>query len=146
MVGRFLTERPDLLAVAIISVGATNALRFEFEESGPLNIPEFGSIKDPVGFKALKEMDAVSHVEDGVAYPAVLLTTGLTDPRVANWEAGKMTARLQAATSSRRPVILRVETDAGHGMGSTRKQKDDESADLCAFILWQTGDHRFQPL
>jgi prolyl oligopeptidase len=145
MVGRFLTERPDLLAVAIISVGATNALRFEFEESGPLNIPEFGSIKDPVGFKALMEMDAVSHVEDGVAYPAVLLTTGLTDPRVANWEAGKMTARLQAATSSRRPVILRVETDAGHGMGSTRKQKDDESADLCAFILWQTGDHRFQP-
>lgn len=145
MVGRFLTERPDLLAVAIIAVGATNALRFEFEESGPLNIPEFGTVTDPVGFRALKEMDAVSHVKDGVAYPAVLLTTGITDPRVASWEAGKMTARLQAATSSGSPVLLRVETDAGHGMGSTRKQQDDESADICAFILWQMGDRRFQP-
>jgi prolyl oligopeptidase len=68
-----------------------------------------------------------------------MLTTGATDPRVAPWEAGKMAARLQAATASGKPVILRVETDAGHGLGSTRAQRDQESADTYAFILWQTG-------
>ena len=84
------------------------------------------------------------HVKDGVHYPAVMLTTGVNDPRVAPWEAGKFTARLQAASASGKPVILRVETDAGHGIGSTRKQRDDETADTYAFILWQTGDARFQ--
>ncbi|HEY5106050.1 MAG TPA: prolyl oligopeptidase family serine peptidase [Caulobacteraceae bacterium] len=145
MVGRFLTERPDLLTVALVRVGDSNATRFEFMEAGPANIPEFGSIKTPEGFKGLLEMDAYQHVKDGVAYPAVMLTTGITDPRVASWEPGKFAARLQTATSSGRPVILRVETDAGHGLGSTRKQRDDESADTYAFILWQTGDPRFQP-
>ena len=102
-------------------------------------------IDDPDGFKGLAEMDALSHVKDGVRYPAVMLTTGVNDPRVAPWEPGKFTARLQAATSSGKPVILRVEMDAGHGIGSTRKQRDDETADTYAFILWQTGDPRFQP-
>jgi len=108
-------------------------------------VPEFGTIKDPDGFKGLLEMDAYQHVKAGARYPAVLLTTGVQDPRVAPWEAGKMAARLQASSSSGRPVILRVETDAGHGIGSTRKQRDDETADTYAFILWQTGDPRFQP-
>lgn len=145
MVGRFLTERPDLLRVAVSQVGVSNATRAEFSENGPDNVPEFGSVKDRDGFRGLLEMDAYQHVRDGTPYPAVLLTTGANDPRVAPWEAGKMTARLQAATSSGRPVILRVETDAGHGVGSTRKQRDDETADTYAFILWQTGDPRFQP-
>jgi prolyl oligopeptidase len=56
-----------------------------------------------------------------------------------------MTARLQAATRSKKPILMRVEYDAGHGIGSTRKQRDDETADTYAFILWQTGDRRFQP-
>jgi len=145
MIGRFLTERPDLPAVAIVRVGDSNATRFEFMEAGPANIPEFGTIKDPDGFKGLLEMDAYQHVKDGTSYPAVLLTTGVTDPRVASWEPGKFTARLQTATASGKPVILRVETDAGHGLGSTRKQRDDETADTYAYILWQTGDPRFQP-
>jgi len=145
MVGRFLTERPDLVTVAISQVGVSNATRAEFSENGPDNVPEFGTVKDPEGFKGLLEMDAYQHVKNGVAYPAVLLTTGANDPRVAPWEAGKMAARLQAATSSKKPVILRVETDAGHGIGSTRKQRDEETADTYAFILWQTGDPRFQP-
>ena len=144
MISRFLTEEPSLLGVAIVRVGDSNATRFEFMEAGPANIPEFGTIKEPDGFKGLYEMDGYQHVRDGVAYPAVMLTTGLTDPRVANWEAGKFAARLQAATSSHRPVILRVETDAGHGLGSTRKQRDEESADTYAFILQQVGDPRFQ--
>ena len=139
MIGRFLTERPDLLAVAVIRVGDSNATRFQFMEAGPANIPEFGGIEDAAGFKGLLEMDAYQHVKDGTRYPAVLLTTGVTDPRVAPWEAGKMAARLQAATASGKPVILRVETDAGHGLGSTRTQRDIETADTYAFILWQTG-------
>ena len=145
MVGRFLTERPDLVTVAISQVGVSNATRAEFSENGPDNVPEFGTVTDPDGFKGLYEMDAYQHVKDGTPYPAVLLTTGANDPRVAPWEAGKMTARLQAATSSKHPVIMRVELDAGHGIGSTRKQRDDETADTYAFILWQTGDPRFQP-
>ncbi len=145
MVGRFMTERPDLLAVAIDQVGSSNTLRQEFSENGPDNVPEFGTIKDADGFKGLAEMDSYQHVKDGVRYPAVLLTTGANDPRVSPWEPGKMTARLQAATASGKPVILRVEYDAGHGIGSTRTQRDLETADTYAFILWQTGDARFQP-
>jgi prolyl oligopeptidase len=145
MISRFLTEEPSLLKVAVIRVGDSDAMRAEFMESGPANIPEFGTVKEPDGFKGLYEMDGYQHVKDGTAYPAALVTTGLTDPRVANWEAGKIAARLQAASSSGKPVLLRVETDAGHGIGSTRKQRDDETADTYAFILWQTGDPRYQP-
>ena len=144
-VGRFMTERPDLAAVVIDAVGSSNALRAEFSPNGPPNIPEFGTVTVESDFKALFEMDAYQHVKDGVAYPSVLLTTGLNDPRVSSWEPTKMTARLQAANSSKNPIILRVETDAGHGIGSTRGQRDHELADEFAFILWRTGDPKFQP-
>jgi prolyl oligopeptidase len=144
-VGRFMTERPDLAAVVIDEVGSSNTLRAEFSPNGPPNIPEFGTVTVEADFKPLYEMDAYQHVKDGVAYPSVLLTTGLNDPRVSSWEPTKMTARLQAATASKNPVILRVETDAGHGIGSTRDQSDHEVADEIAFIMWRTGDPRFQP-
>jgi prolyl oligopeptidase len=144
-VGRLLTERPDLVAVAISMVGVSDAMRSEFSPNGPPNIPEFGSVKTEAGFHALLAMDAVQHVHDGVKYPSVLLTTGLHDPRVSPWEPAKMTARLQAATTSGNPVLLRVEADAGHGIGSTRAQRDAETADIMAFILWRTGDPRYQP-
>ncbi|MFI4977021.1 MAG: prolyl oligopeptidase family serine peptidase [Caulobacterales bacterium] len=143
MIGRFLTEEPSLLAVAIVRVGDSNATRMENMEAGPANVPEFGTIQDPEGFKGLLEMDAYQHVRNATRYPAVLLTTGVTDPRVAPWEPGKFAARLQAATASGKPVILRVETDAGHGLGSTRTQRDNEVADTYAFILRQVGDGRF---
>jgi prolyl oligopeptidase len=144
-VGRLLTERPDLVTVVIDMVGVSDAMRSEFSPNGPPNIPEFGTVKTPEGFHALLAMDAYQHVHDGVKYPSVLLTTGLHDPRVAPWEPAKMTARLQAATASRNPVLLRVEADAGHGIGSTRAQRDQETADIMAFILWRTGDARYQP-
>ncbi len=131
--------------MAISQVGVSNALRSEFSPNGPPNIPEFGTVTEPEGFKALYAMDALHHVKDGARYPAMLLTTGLHDPRVPPWEPGKMAARMQAATGSGKPVLLRVETDAGHGLGSTRGQRDQEEADIFAFILWQTGDARFQP-
>lgn len=144
-VGRFMTERPDLAAVVISEVGVSNPLREEFSPNGPPNIPEFGSVKTEQGFRGLYAMDAYQHVHDGVKYPSVLLTTGLNDPRVPSWDPTKMTARLQAATASSNPVLLRVDADAGHGYGSTRAQRDDQTADIMAFILWRTGDPRFQP-
>jgi len=144
-VGRFLTERPDLAAVVIDQVGSSNTLRAEFSPNGPGNIPEFGTVADEAGFKGLYEMDAYQHVVDGTAYPSIMLTTGLNDPRVSSWEPTKMTARLQAANASKNPIILRVETDAGHGIGSTLSQRNLETADTMAFTLWRTGDPRYQP-
>lgn len=145
LIGRAITARPDLFVAAVDRVGDSDALRSEFMESGPANIPEFGTQRDSAGFAALHEMDAYQHVTDGTRYPAVLLTTGLNDPRVAPWQAAKMTARLQAATTSGRPVLLRVERDAGHGIGSARSQILDELTDTYAFLFWQFGDPEFQP-
>jgi prolyl oligopeptidase len=89
-------------------------------------------------------MDAYQHVKPETPYPAVLLTTGVNDPRVAPWQAAKMTARLQAATSSGKPVLLRVDYDAGHGLGSTKSQRDSELADELAFLFWQLGNPAYQ--
>jgi len=149
-VGRALTERPDLFAAVISNVGVSNALRAEFSPNGPPNIDEFGTVTERAGFLGLKQMDALHAVRDGVRYPAVLLTTGMTDPRVEPWEVAKMAARLQAVAASRRasdrnPVLLRVEFDAGHGVGSTREQRDAERADEYSFVLWRTGHTGFQP-
>jgi len=117
----------------------SNPLRAEFSQNGPPNIDEFGTVKEHGGFTALLEMDALSHVKDGTRYPAVLLTVGMTDPRVEAWHGGKMAARLQKANRSPNPILLRVEFDAGHGLGSTRGQIDDERADEFAFVLWRAG-------
>jgi prolyl oligopeptidase len=138
-VGRALTERPDLFAGVISNVGISNALRMEFGQNGPPNIDEFGTVKDKDGFLGLKAMDALHHVKDGAQYPAVLLTIGMTDSRVEAWNGGKMAARLQRASRSRNPILLRVSFDAGHGLGSTRSQIDDERADEFAFVLWRGG-------
>jgi prolyl oligopeptidase len=134
-IGGALTQRPDLFALAIVNVGVVNVLRAEAEPNGAVNTPEFGSVKDADGFKALYAMDAYQHVKDGTAYPTVLLITGANDPRVDPVELFKMTARLQAATSSKNPVLLRVDFDAGHGMGSSKVQRDLITADQAALLL-----------
>jgi prolyl oligopeptidase len=144
-VGRAVTERPDLFVAAISRVADSNSLRSEIMAGGPANIPEFGTVQDPQGFKNLFAMDSYQHVKDGTAYPAWLLTTGLHDPRVAPWQAGKMAARLQAA-GGRAPVLLRVEEESGHGMGTTRSTRDAEEADIAAFIFWRSGLKDWQPL
>ena len=90
-------------------------------------------------------MSPYHHIKDGVKYPAVLVITGINDPRVDAWEASKMAARLQAATSSGKPVLLRIDYDAGHGIGSTKKQAYEERADVFAFLFWQFGVAGFQP-
>jgi prolyl oligopeptidase len=82
-------------------------------------------------------MDAYSKVKDGVKYPAVLLMAGFNDPRLVVWQPAKMAARLQVATTSDKPVLLRVEFQAGHGLNSTKRQIDEELADLFAFLLQQ---------
>lgn len=146
-VGRTLTERPDLFAAILDRVGSSNPLRAELTANGPSNIPEFGTATQPDGFKALYEMDAYHHIKNGIGYPAVMVETGINDPRVASWEPAKMAARLQAATSSGKPVLLRVDYDAGHGnIGSTKAQRDNDEADEESFLLWQFGEPQFQPI
>jgi prolyl oligopeptidase len=132
---RSVTERPDLFAAVCIQVGCCNALRMENSANGPNNIPEFGSTQTQEGFEDCYAMDGTQHVRAGVAYPAVMLTTGMNDPRVDSWEPGKMAAHLQTATSSNKPIILRVDFKAGHGSGSSKQQNSDERADMFAFFL-----------
>jgi prolyl oligopeptidase len=144
-VGRSITERPDLFGAAIDEVPVSDGLRMELTENGVPNIPEFGSVATEEGFRSLYAMSSYHQVKDGVAYPAVLVTTGINDPRVDAWQAAKMAARLQKATSSGKPVLLRIDYDAGHGIGSTKKQAYEERADTLAFLFWQFGVTGFQP-
>ena len=144
-VGGAMTWRPDLFSVILDQVGASDTLRSETEPNGPPNVSEFGSVKTEDGFHGLYAMSAYLHVADGTAYPAVVFATGANDPRVAPWHMTKMTARVQAATSSKRPVLLRIDYDAGHGIGSNRSQREQELADLWGFALWQMGEPGFQP-
>jgi prolyl oligopeptidase len=144
-VGRALTERPDLFAAVVDGVGWSNPLRYVAEQNGYGEEPEWGAISEQSGYRALKAIDSFQAVRPGTPYPAVLLTTGVTDPRVAPFHVGKMTARLQACTSSGKPILLRVDFDAGHGIGSTRAQQDREAADTYAFLLWRTGVPAYQP-
>jgi prolyl oligopeptidase len=142
--GRALTERPDLFAGVIALVPGANALRSEFSPSGPFNIPEFGTIQTEQGFKNLYEMDVIQHVQPGVQYPPVMITTGLNDPRTAPWEPAKLTAALQASGTTR-PILLRVDAEAGHGIGSTKSQDDALNADMWAFVFWSAGLPGWQP-
>ncbi len=145
LVGRAITERPDLFGAAIDDVPVSDMLRMETTANGIPNIPEFGSVKTEEGFKSLYEMSSYHHVKDGAPYPAVLVTTGINDPRVDAWQAGKMAARLRAATNSGKPVLLRIDYDAGHGMGSTKKSMYEVAADRFSFLFWQFGVKGFQP-
>jgi prolyl oligopeptidase len=116
-----------------------NAARVEFSENGPINVPEFGSVTTEDGLRGLLIIDAYLRVRDGTPYPAVLLTAGLHDPRIPPWQPAKLAARLQAATSSGRPVLLRVEAQGGHGAGATRDQESALLADELAFLLHAFG-------
>lgn len=121
-------------------------LRFEQTANGATNVPEFGSIKTESGFKILYEMSPYHHIEDGTAYPAMLLETGMNDPLVDPWEMAKMTARLQRATSSGKSVLFRVDFAGGHGaLAATRGQANEQLADEWSFLLWQFGVPEFKP-
>jgi prolyl oligopeptidase len=134
LAGGALTRRPDLFGAVIINVGICNPLRFETTPAGPSNTPEFGSVQTEEGFKGLLAMDPYHHVSDGVRYPAVLITAGMNDPRVPAWMPAKLAARLQAATASSDPILLRIDFDAGHGLGSTNLQYSEMLTDWFAFL------------
>lgn len=144
-IGNAIVQRPDLFAVAFDNVGVTDMLRSETTANGLPNVPEFGSVKTEQGFKALYTVSAYNHIVDGAPYPAVLLATGANDPRVDSWIVAKMAARLQAASTSGKPVLLRVNYAGGHDAGSSALQADELRADWFSFALWQTGDPEFQP-
>ena len=143
--GRAVTERPDLFRAGVIHVGSTDTTRAEFSANGITNISEFGTVADPQQFRSLLEMSTYQSIREGVPYPAVIFVHGINDPRVDIWHTLKTGARFQAASSSGRPVLLRLDDKAGHGIGSTVSQQLGESADVYAFLLWQMGYPGFQP-
>ena len=123
----------------------TNTLRFETTEGGPSNTAEFGSTATPQGYAGLRAMDAYSHVVDHTAYPATLITIGVNDHRVPPWMGAEMAARLQAATSSGQPVMLRVDFEGGHHtMGVAKDDEARQFADTFAFALRAAGDPQFR--
>lgn len=114
LVGRAMTERPDLFAGVHLAYGALNPLRAESHPNGAPNIAEFGSIADADQARWLYAMDTYQHVQAGTAYPAVLLTHGWNDARTPFWMSAKTAARLQAASISGKPVLMNIDFNGGH--------------------------------
>jgi prolyl oligopeptidase len=139
LMGAVLTQRPELFRAVAANVGVLDSLRVEHDDNGVFNVTEFGTVTDPDQFRALLAYSPTANVRDGVAYPAVLLSTGANDPRVDPYHSRKMAALLQAATSSGRPVLLRTTDKAGHGMGSGLDETVALRADQYAFLLDQLG-------
>ncbi len=144
LISRAVTERPDLFAAAICNVGCANAMRLEFGSNGPVNIPEFGTVQDSVECKALYEMDGMQHVKSGTKYPAVICVGGWNDPRVVAWEPGKFCAALQNASTSGKPVLMKINYDNGH-FTEDKSVTFANFANMFSFVLWQCGHPDFQP-
>lgn len=145
LIGRAITERPDLYKAAVIQVGKINTLRSEFGQNGKNSIKEYGTVKDSIEFKALLEMDAYHHIKNNVEYPSIYLTAGLNDARVPAWQPGKFAARLQEATTSNNPILLSVDFEGGHGFDASQDKKNKKLTDILSFAFWQTGHPDFQP-
>jgi prolyl oligopeptidase len=146
MIGNAMIERPDLFGVMIPAVGVMDSVGAALRDpNGPVNWPEFGDPNTEAGFKSLVGMSAYHKVRDGTAFPAVMLPHGYNDPRVAVWHSAKMTARLQRASRSDNPVLLNVDYDAGHGVGSAQSSINAQRADLISFMLWQFGVEGYEP-
>lgn len=143
-VGMAMAARPELFRVVFSQVGDHNPLRIEVTPDGPLLVQEFGTTQTEAGFRALLAIDSTQAVRSGTRYPAVLLGAAFNDARVPPWQPGKLAAHLQAATASGRPVLLRIDFDAGHGMTS-KSMLDHWVADQLAFLYWQIGRPAYQP-
>jgi prolyl oligopeptidase len=141
LVGAAITQRPDLFRVAVCAVPLLDMLRYHRFLIGALWVPEYGDPDDPDDFAYLSAYSPYHRVTEGVAYPATLVVTAESDSRVDPMHARKFAARLQAATTvpEDHPVLLRVETRAGHGAGKPVWKQADEAADTWAFVLWQLG-------
>jgi prolyl oligopeptidase len=139
LMGATLTQQPKLMKAVVSFVGIYDMLRVELSPNGAFNVPEFGTVKDEKQFKALFAYSPYHHVEDGVKYPAVLFLTGANDPRVDPMQSRKMTARLQAATASDAPILLRTSASSGHGGNTSLSERIEEYVDVYAFLFAQLG-------
>jgi prolyl oligopeptidase len=139
LMGAMITQHPDLARAVVSLVGLYDMMRVERTPNGAYNVPEFGSVVDPDMFRALYAYSPYHRVKDGAAYPSILMATGENDPRVDSWHSRKMVARLQAATSSPFPILLRTNPAAGHGRGTPLSDQIDEYTDVLAFLMRELG-------
>jgi prolyl oligopeptidase len=140
LVGACMTQRPDLYKAVLCQFPDLDMVRYyQFKNNNPPALLEYGNASDPEQFKYLYAYSPYQNVKDGTAYPAVMLTSGDADTRVPPLQARKMTARLQAATASKLPVLLRYDTRAGHAGGRPLAKVIDDTAQEMAFLFWQLG-------
>jgi prolyl oligopeptidase len=139
LMGAMITQHPDLFKATVSSVGIYDMLRNELTPNGAFNIPEFGTVKDKAQFEALYAYSPYHRVKAATAYPAVLFMTGANDPRVDPMHSRKMTARLQAATSSGNPVLLRTSSTTGHGIGTPLAERIKQATDEFVFLFCELG-------
>lgn len=140
LMGLALTRNPDLYRAVVSSVGIYDLLRVELTPNGAFNTPEFGTVTDPAQFPWMLAQSPYHNVRKGVAYPAVLMTTGENDPRVDPYNSRKMIAELQADSSSPYPVLLLQKSGQGHGIGNSFQQTVDAAAERFAFFWSQLAN------
>jgi prolyl oligopeptidase len=145
LMGALITQHPGICRAVVSSVGLYDMLRVELTPNGLFNTTEFGTVKDPAQFKALHAYSPYHRVVDGTAYPSVLFSTGQNDPRVNPYESRKMTARLQSATSSKNPILLRTNANAGHGGGTPLNARIEQEVDVHAFLFHELGVEYREP-
>jgi prolyl oligopeptidase len=134
-----MVQRPDLVGAVVCQVPVADMLRYHLFTVGRYWIPEYGSSEDPAQFAFLYRYSPYHNVKDGTAYPATLVTTADTDDRVAPGLAKKFAARLQEANAGDNPILIRIETKAGHGAGKPISKQIDEQADIYTFLFWRLG-------
>ena len=147
LIGRAITERPDLFAAATIQSGTVNLMRSKAWPNLISNYPEFGNPDIASEMKGIIEMDAVIHSKPDTKYPAVYFQAGMNDPRVPIWMSGKMAATLQASSTSGKPVLLDTNFEGGHNgdaNAATSIDKWRSSLKMVFFLLWQSGHKDFQ--
>ena len=139
LVGAALTQHPELYKAVVCQVPLLDMLRYQNFQIAKLWIPEYGSADNPDQFKWLYAYSPYHHVAPGTKYPATLLMTADTDTRVDPMHAKKMAARLQAANSGQNPILLEVDTKAGHGLDKPIGKQVEEWTDIWSFLFWQLG-------
>ena len=135
LVGAAMTQRPELFGAALPAVGVMDMLRFHKFTIGWAWVDDYGSSDDAGEFKALFAYSPLHHLRPGTAYPPTLVTTADHDDRVVPGHSFKFAAALQAAHKGPNPVLIRIQTQAGHGAGKPTKMKIEESADTLAFLV-----------
>jgi len=139
LVGAVTNQRPDLFGAAIPAVGVMDMLRFQHFTAGRFWVDDYGSSDDPAEFEALYAYSPYHNIRPGIEYPAVMVTTADTDDRVVPGHSFKYAAALQAAQAGDRPVLIRIETRAGHGAGKPTGMIIEEYTDRWAFLLRNLG-------